>query len=174
MKGIRHLIFCLVFLMISTCLSCMFPKPNQIAAPRPILNNSGKYMSPYTQDATIAEWVDTGMIASAASAIGSAIGREAGVRLLSAIPIIGGIFGGKAGDAAGRAIAIAACGGMKKIQNTSDLSFNNLQKLATWLYVTKSQKEDYQKVLNLTCEIYPKLCKKYSKYIKKEYKSQKK
>ena len=54
------------------------------------------------------------------------------------------------------------------------LSFMEMSDMAVWLYVTQSHREDYQDVLKLTCGIYAKLCKKYSKYIKKEYKRQQK
>jgi len=165
-------ILCLSALLIAACAS--FPKPNQLLAPTPIPGNSGKYMCPYTQDDTVAEWVDTGTAAKAASAIGSTLGREAGSRLLSSVPLVGSIFGGKVGDEAGRAIAVKYCGGWEKIKATSDLSFNNCEDLCVWLYVTKSHREDYKNVLSLAGGIYPELNKKYEKYIKKAYKRQQK
>jgi hypothetical protein len=150
------------------------PKPNQLTAPAPVMNNSGKYMSPYTQDDTIAEWVDKGITAQALSGIGAAVGREVGSRVVSSIPLVGSLFGNKAGKAAGRAIAVEISGGWDKIRASSDISFNSYREMAVWLYVTKSQREEYPKVLKLTGGIYPDLTKKFNKYIKKEFKLQKK
>ncbi len=172
MKAIHNwgFLFCIFLVLFYGC--SVFPKPNQLYAPVPIQGNGGEIMCPYTQDDTIAEWVDTGMAASAGAAIGGAIGREAGSRAIKSIPIIGSIFGGSVGEAAGRAIAVEACGGWDSIKECTDLSFNEYDDLAVWLYVTKSNREDYGDVFKLTGNIYPKFKKNYHKYIKKRYKKQ--
>lgn len=165
---------CLVvpFLMLQACMSSL-PKPALIKAPQPIVGNGGQYCCPYTQDDTIAEWVDKGMAARAASAIGGALGRQAGESLVKSIPLVGSLVGNKVGKNIGREVAVKLCGGWGSIQNTSDLSFNSLQDMAVWLYVTKSGRPEYKKVLNLAGGIYPDLTSKYEKYIKREYKLQK-
>ena len=74
--------------------------------PEPIFGNEGRYMCPYTEDGVAARWVDKSLNAKVGSAIGTAAGRYAGQKALELIPFIGGWLGGKAGDAAGRKIAI--------------------------------------------------------------------
>jgi hypothetical protein len=135
--------------------------PAELKAPVPIAGNTGKYMSPFTEDGTVAPWVEKGRAASAGSAIGSAVGAEAGKQLLSAIPIFGGIVGQKVGEASGRAIALQMAGGEDYIRQTSDISFANVDDLAVYMYVTNSGHKDYPEVLNLTQQIYPELEERY-------------
>ncbi len=45
-----------LILSISNCGTAP-PRPDNIIAPTPIMNNEGKYLSPYTQDGVLTEWV---------------------------------------------------------------------------------------------------------------------
>ena len=139
--------------------------PDKINAPPPISGNSGKYMCPYTSDGVVAEWVDKGMQARLGATVGSALGATAGTEVLKQIPLIGGWLGSKGGEAIGRKIAIDSSGGEDFIRKTSDLSFDSLDDLSVFMYVNYSGHNDYQKVLSLTEEIYPKLKKEYPKAI---------
>lgn len=170
-SGFLFVLLAIVFLQ--ACFSSM-PKPAQVVAPSPIMNNGGKYYCPYSQDDTIAEWVDQGITAQALRGIGGAIGRELGSRAVSSIPIVGSIFGNKAGKALGRAVAVELAGGWDKIKATSDMSFNSYREMAVWLYVTKGERKEFQQVLKLAGGIYPDLAKNFNKYVKKEYKRQRK
>jgi hypothetical protein len=135
--------------------------PAELKAPEPIAGNTGKYMSPFTEDGTVAPWVEKGRAASAGTAIGGAVGAEAGKQLLSAIPIFGGIVGQKVGEASGRAIALKMAGGEEYISQTSDMSFASVDDLAVYMYVTNSGHKDYEQVLHLTQQIYPELEERY-------------
>lgn len=131
--------------------------PHAILAPTPILGNSGKYMSPFTEDGTVTAWVEKGKSASAGSAIGGFLGAQAGQKLAENIPFIGGFLGQQVGETAGRAVALQMVGGEEFIRNNSDLSFNSVQDLAVHMYAKNSTHKDFGEVLKLTQDIYPEL-----------------
>lgn len=138
-----------------------FPTPGQIAAPAPIEDNSGKYMSPYTSDGVVAEWVDKAMKAKMGAQVGGMIGAYAGQKAMEQIPFLGGFLGQKAGEAMGREIAVKASGGWEYIKSTSDLSFNSVQELSVWMYATHGSNEHYAEVLAAIQEIYPEMKTQY-------------
>jgi hypothetical protein len=159
MKKLSALLFAL---MLSACASA--PKiaaPNLIKAPQPIVGNTGKYMSPYTEDGTVAAWVEKGKSASAGASVGAFVGAQAGQKLAENIPFVGGMLGQAIGESAGRAIALKMVGGEEFIRANSDLSFNSVNDLAVYMYATNSNHKDYQEALKLTQEIYPDLKQAY-------------
>jgi len=110
----------------------------------------------------LAECVDMGIKARMAGQAGQLVGAEVGQRLLGQIPFVGGLIGQHAGKAAGKAIAIQMCGGEEKIKATSDLSFNNLDDLALYIYVRHSKDANYNDVVKAVTGIYPDLQERYS------------
>lgn len=134
---------------------------SEIVPPEPIYGNSGEFMSPYTEDDVLADWVDKAVNAKASSQIGGAIGAYAGSKALEMVPLVGGILGNYVGKEIGRQIAITASGGMEYITSTSDLSFNKLDKLSVFLYAKYSTHEHFQDALDATTAIYPDLQKIY-------------
>lgn len=154
-----------IFLVLSLT-SCVTPpkiaSPDQLTAPSPRLDNKGTVMCPYTQDGVLAEWVDKAINAKMGATIGKHAGTYAGQKAMENVPFVGGFLGSMAGEAAGRAIAIEASGGMEYIISTSDMSFDNIDDMAVYLYVKHSSHEHYQAGLDATMEIYPELKKRYS------------
>ncbi len=138
-----------------------FPTPGELVAPSPIEDNSGEFMSPYTSDGVVAKWCDKAVNASAGSAIGGAAGAIVGQQVLKQVPFVGGFLGNTAGKAIGRKMAIEASGGWEYIKETSDLSFNSLDDMAVWLYVTHSTNEHYQAVYKAVGNIYPDFKERY-------------
>ena len=138
-----------------------FPTATAVSAPKPIEGNTGKYMSPYTSDGVVAEWVDKAVKAKMGSAVGGAIGAYAGQKAMENIPFIGGLLGQKVGESMGREIAVKASGGWEAIKSTSDLSFNTVDELSIWMYATHSTNEHYAEVLAATQEIYPEMKQRY-------------
>lgn len=130
-------------------------------AVQPIEGNSGEYMSPFTSDGVLAEWVDKAVNAKMGAAIGGAIGTYAGAKLAEQIPFVGSWLGQKVGNTVGREIALEASGGEEFIKESSDLSFNNLNDLAVFMYANHSSSEHYQDALDATWEIYPELKQTY-------------
>ena len=137
-------------------------RPDQMVAPEPIYGNTGKFMSAYTSDDVLAEWVDCAIKAKDASSIGGAAGAFAGQEALKQIPFVGGILGDAVGKKIGLEIAIKAAGGWDHIRQTSDLSFNSPDNLAVYLYVKHSRDEHYQDALNAEFSIYPDFKQEYS------------
>lgn len=131
-------------------------------APEPIEGNTGKYMSPYTSDDVVAEWVDKAINAKMGASVGSVAGRYAGQKAMENVPFVGGFLGKSVGESMGRRIALEAVGGEAFIRQTSDLSFNSLSELAQFLFVEHSQRENFQDVLSATQEIYPELATVYA------------
>lgn len=149
-----------IALAVALCACASPPRlamPNQLTAPKPIVGNTGKYMSPYTEDGTVAPWVEKGRNASAGASMGGFLGAQAGQRVAENIPFIGGLLGQSIGESAGRAIAVKMAGGEEFIRANSDLSFNSLDELAVYLYATNSAHKDFDEALKLTQEIYPEL-----------------
>lgn len=149
-------------LLLSACATApQLAAPATIQAPAPIVGNSGKYMSPYTEDGTVAKWVEKGRAASAGANIGGFIGAQAGAKLAENIPFVGGFIGQKVGESVGRSVALNMVGGEAYIKETSDLSFNTAEDLAVYMYAKNSTHKDYAQVLDLTQKIYPELVQGY-------------
>lgn len=134
-----------------------FAAPATIRAPQPIMGNSGKFMSPFTEDGTVAAWVEKGKSASAGSSLGGFVGAQAGQKMAEQIPFVGSFLGQSLGESAGRAIALKMVGGEEFIRANSDMSFNTVQELAVYMYAKNSSHKDYAEALKLTQEIYPEL-----------------
>lgn len=144
--------------LLSACASApRIAAPSALTAPSPIIGNTGKYMSPYTEDGTVAKWVEKGRSASAGASVGAFVGAEAGSRLASNIPFVGGFIGKSVGESLGRTVALQMVGGEEFIKANSDLSFGSVNDLAVYMYVKNSSHKDYSEVLQLTQKIYPDL-----------------
>ncbi|MCH1930408.1 hypothetical protein L9G16_09470 [Shewanella sp. A25] len=131
--------------------------PNQLIAPQPIEGNTGEFMSPFTSDGVMTEWVDKAVNADMGATIGGLAGAYAGQKLAEQIPFVGGWIGSEIGNSVGREVAIEMSGGEELIKSSSDLSFNNLADLAVWMYVTHSTNPHYQDALESAQAIYPDL-----------------
>jgi len=159
-KAVLGLMTLALLVVASGCAPHM-ARPDQLTAPAPIEGNVGKYMSPYTSDEVLAEWVDSAIKARAAGSVAGAVGAYAGAKALEQIPFVGGIIGQKVGEKIGKEIAIKCAGGMDHICQTSDLSFDNLDDMAVYLYVKHSANEHYQDALKATFGIYPEFQRRY-------------
>jgi hypothetical protein len=127
--------------------------------PMPIQGNTGRYMSPFTEDKTITAWVEKGKTAAAASATGGAVGafagQQAAKKLGESIPFLGGFLGQALGESAGRELAISASGGWDFIKKNSDLSFNSLVDMARYLKAYHSSHPEFAAAMAATYGIYP-------------------
>ena len=160
MKNILAVLFILFSVSCATYTPPAPPAANTLTLPTPIEGNSGKYMSPYTSDDTVCEWVESGLAAKMGSQVGGAVGAYAASKALEQIPIVGGFIGQKAGSALGRKIALESMGGEEAIKDGSDLSFDNVDDLIIYTYVKHSTHPDYVKVTELIGELYPELKKR--------------
>lgn len=138
------------------------PSEMSMSCPIPIEGNSGKYMCPFTSDDVVAEWVDKAVQAKLAGSVGGAIGNYAGAKALEQVPFIGGFLGEAVGKKIGTEVAIKSAGGREFIAQTSDISFDNVDDLAVYLYVKHSSNQSYNDALQATYAIYPELKERYS------------
>lgn len=142
---------------------------NKFVAPTPLMNNEGEFLSPYTQDGVLAEWVDKAINVK----IGATLGKHIGSFLMNdgnqKGSIFGGFIGGRSGEAKGRELAIKASGGWESIKRASDMSFDDINDMALYLFVKYSQHDHYEDGLDATMTIYPELKETYSKAIKWAY-----
>ncbi len=120
-----------------------------------IPDNSGEYMSPWTSDGVLAEWVDKAINAKMGSAVGSAAGAYAAQKALNNVPFIGGFLGSKVGKEVGRTAAISASGGMDYIRQTSDQSFRSLDDMARYLKTVHASSSNFQDAIKAADAIYP-------------------
>lgn len=139
---------------------------HKFATPTPLMNNEGKYLSPYTQDGVLAEWVDKAINVK----IGGTLGKHIGSFLMQDDDqegsLFGGFFGGHSGESRGRELAIKASGGWEYIKKVSDMSFDDIDDMAVYLFAKHSRHEHYKDGLDATFTMYPELKGKYSKAIK--------
>ncbi|CUA86720.1 hypothetical protein [Pseudidiomarina woesei] len=158
MNTIKLLFLAFIALLLSACAySPQLAQPYQLTAPPPIESNGGQFMSPYTSDGVLAEWVNNARNAEMGAAIGGMAGAYAGQKLAENIPFFGGWLGQEIGNTVGREIALEAAGGEEVIRGTSDISFNSLEELSVWMYVTHSAHPHYQDALESAMAIYPEL-----------------
>lgn len=129
----------------------------QAMAVEPIPNSSGRYLSPYTSDGVFAEWVNRTVDGRTGAAVGGAVGAYAGQRAMESVPFVGGFLGSQAGAAAGRRVAMEAAGGESFMRESSDLSFNSLDDMAQWMYLTHSDHPHYEDALKAAQDVYPEL-----------------
>jgi hypothetical protein len=149
-------------LMLAACATAPhLAPPEAIQAPTPIAGNTGRFMSPFTEDGTVAKWVEKGRAASAGANVGGFLGAQAGQKMAENIPFIGGFIGQQVGEKVGREVALNMVGGEAFIRESSDLSFNSVEDLALYMYAKNSTHKDYPQVLELTEKIYPELQKAY-------------
>lgn len=132
------------------------PAEDILHLPQPILGNTGKFMSPFTEDGTVAPWVEKGMVATVGSNVGRALGSLAArADSSSSLPLA--VVAGLAGGAAGRQMAIQAAGGWQFIKDNSDLSFDDITDMARHLHYRNAKHPQYDRVLEATYGIYPEL-----------------
>jgi len=164
MKQFKFFVLLSLLVTLSACSMApkLPPKPTEILAPEAIQGNTGEYMSPYTSDGVVAEWVDKAINAKLGSTIGGTVAAIGMQQVAGQIPFVGGIVGHYVGSYVGRKIALEMSGGEEFIKETSDLSFNNLNDLSVHTYVHFSSHASYQDALNAAKEIYPDLKKTYS------------
>lgn len=127
-------------------------------------DNQGEYMSPYTSDGVLAEWVNIGTNASMGSTVGSGVGAAAGSmvanQVLDSVPfagLIGGMIGSQMGKDAGREAAISASGGWETIRDSSDMSFDSLRDMAVYLTQKYGREPTYGDAMQVTLQVYPEL-----------------
>lgn len=168
MYNVSNVFLSIILLLALVCCSpnTMLPQEQLVSTvPKPIESNEGEFMSPYTSDGVLAEWVNNMINAEIGSALGSTAGVLVGQKLTSDIPIAGAWVGGSVGSMIGEKVAFEAGGGEEFIKQSSDLSFNDLKSLAIYIYVNYSDTEHYQAALKATQALYPELKNKYQQYV---------
>ncbi|WP_323750454.1 carboxyl-terminal protease-like protein [Marinobacter sp.] len=128
-------------------------------------DNQGQYMSPYTSDDVLAEWVNSAINANIGATAGTGVGAVAGAYLgekaLEQIPFVGGFLGGavgaEIGKNVGRQTAISASGGWEAIRASSDRSFDDIASMARYLKAKYGTTENFADAMNATRQIYPEL-----------------
>jgi len=144
-----------LFFVVTGCATV--PKPSEVVVPEPIEGTEGEYMSPFTFYGTVAPWVEKGTTAMIGARLGSAAGQRTGSAALSAVPIVGGWLGNKAGEKIGREVALKLIGGEEYIESTSDMSFDEIENMIIFLYSSYSDHEEYEEIMSLTASIYPEM-----------------
>ena len=128
-------------------------------------DNQGKYMSPYTSDDVLAEWVNSAINANIGSTVGTGVGAAAGAYLgekaLEQVPFVGSFLGGavgaEVGKNVGRETAISASGGWEAIRASSDRSFDDLSSMARYLKTKYGHTGNFADAMDATRQIYPEL-----------------
>lgn len=135
--------------------------PNQLVPPTPIQGNTGKFASPYTSDGVLADWVDKAIDIKIGTQIGGLVGAELANQVIDEFTFVGSIIGKKVGDSLGAKAAMNAIGGEEYIKSTSDLSFDNVEDMAVYLYAKHASHKHYKAALEATIVVYPELAEAY-------------
>jgi len=164
MQRIVRLATCsFLVLLTPSCVSTQpLPPAAELIAPAPRHDAEGAYLCPYTRYGTVAEWVTKAKSAETASSVTGAIGQELGSRALGSIPIFGSLFGGAAGKAIGKEVALSAMGGWDAIKAASDQSFDRPEDLAIFVYAKHSQHADYPSAIEATFALYPEVSDRFA------------
>ena len=141
------------------------PTKNELLEQLVRSDNQGQYMSPYTSDDVLAEWVNSAINANIGATAGTGVGAMAGAYLgekaLEQIPFVGGFLGGavgaEIGKNVGRQTAISASGGWEAIRASSDRSFDDIASMARYLKEKYGTTSNYTDAMNATQQIYPEL-----------------
>lgn len=161
-----------VIVLIVLALACSsLPKSKVPGDPVYIPNNQGRYMSPYTHDGVLADWVDKGVSVKAGSQLGKttlgatagALGDHYGGDIIG---ILGRTIGQLVGNAAARAATMKRIGGYEYVQATSDISFNSLRAMAYFLRENYRRHPHFALAIDLTAEIYPEFGSNYAHWVK--------
>lgn len=133
-----------------------------LAAPAPLADNSGAFLSPYRCDGTPTEWSNKAMTTGASAAAGGMVAGQAAAK----VPFVGGFFKKKAQDMGAQTAAVAAAGGMEFIKSASDMSFNSADELAVYLQARHAALDpDFAKRVSAAMAIYPALKANYTKAV---------
>lgn len=137
-----------------TVLDGVVPQRELMPLPEPIYGNTGKFMSPFTEDRTVTPWVEKGLQVSVAGNVGSALGSLAAS---SSDNLLLAVAGGVAGHVVGTEVVLKAMGGWDYIKDNSDMSFDTVEEMARYLVDENGSHPQYKQVLNATYGIYPEL-----------------
>lgn len=149
----------LVGLCVSCATSIALPRPQELRLPARQMNNSGRFLCPYTSSHTLAEWVESAVAVKAQGQIAGAFGMIVGIAA-GGDPIFGTLLKRQARESARRQ-AIEALGGEERIRAQSDVSFDSLDELAVYLYAFYSAEPTYVDALDAAMTIYPDLVERY-------------
>lgn len=128
------------------------PAQDILRLPQPLPGSGGQYMSPFTEDDTVAPWVEKGLAVSAGMSAGSAVGNLAAASQNGSAALIGA-----GATLAAREMALQAVGGWEFIKANSDLSFNTAADLARDLHFRHAGHPQYRDVLAAVYPIYPEI-----------------
>jgi hypothetical protein len=128
-------------------------------------DNQGKFLSPYTSDDVLAEWVNSAINANIGATVGTGLGAAAGAyageKALEQVPFVGSFLGGaigaEIGKSAGRETAISASGGWEAIRASSDRSFDDIHSMARYLKAKYGHTGNFKDAMEATRQIYPEL-----------------
>ena len=134
-------------------------------------DNQGKYLSPYTSDDVLAEWVNSAINANIGATVGTGVGAAAGAyageKAMEQIPFVGSFIGGavgaEVGKSAGRETAISASGGWEAIRASSDRSFDDIHSMARYLKAKYGHTGNFEDAMKATQQIYPELAEPLAK-----------
>jgi len=131
------------------------PLPSELLTPNYVEGSSGKYMSPFTSDLVVTEWVDKAIDANIGANLGGLIGTHVGQVILSEIPFVGSTIGKEIGESAGYSLALNAIGGDEFLRESTDISFNSLKDMSIYLYKYNSEHRSYLEAVKATMVLYP-------------------
>ena len=139
------------------------PAPSQLKVPVPHGPGAGQYVSPYTRSGELAAWAQAALdAADPASFLGSVRAQNAswwstGVEVLT----------GERAALEVNAETLEDAGGWESVRSTSDVTFNDVDDLAVYLYATHGSDSRYLRVLKVTQDLNPGLAPAYREAIRR-------
>ena len=153
----------LIALLFVACASTPLPEASDVVAPKPRNDSSGAYVSPYRADGTLARWAERALagdgVYRGAGMAGVAPGSTRGQQLSP--------FGTSRTRKQASSGAVDAAGGWTNIKGTTDLSFEDADALAVYLYARHSEERGYGDVRALVFALYPDVKSAYASAIRR-------
>jgi hypothetical protein len=151
-----------ILLFLGGCASTVqLPPPRSLATPAPRLDNGGAYLFPYTRDYALADWCD-GIVAAGAF---EKVGKGAATTVAAAAGGSAmGIFSWalrRVAESIGRQAALQRIGGWDAVRAGSEISFDDLDAYAVYLYQFFSAEATYPDALSAAILLYPELEDRY-------------
>lgn len=140
------------------------PAPEQLAAPAPILGNTGAYLCPYTRDGQPTPWAQNLLEPHHYGLTQEAFGAQ---QASGSLPsgTIAGTKKLRGTDPRYRAASLEAAGGMDFIKEKTDISFNSVDDLSVYLYARHSMQPGYDKILRFMYSLYPEMETRYQQAV---------
>jgi hypothetical protein len=134
----------------------VWPRPSELQLPVAMQGSAAPFLYPCTSSCELTAWAKkANRMAEFGPMIGQKGGELIGQTLSDEHIPFAESMGQRLGQKLGRKLLLTALGGLKKVKESSEISFNQLEDLAIYLYVSCFGSESYRQALHAVNLLYP-------------------